>query len=126
MKAFCDRTPVEQRTADLLSSWRSLVNNLLDGLCVEATCFPRVSIGTTVREMHICDFPSTVIRSRYKTTKRVSNRMSITTSATFVFFLSRTQVVHVLSLRKQTQHMQTNVDYVTHTNLLSMRSAVLS
>jgi hypothetical protein len=49
------------------------------GFCVEATHFQRISIGMAIHEMHVCQFPSRVIRFRYKTTKWISDRMNIAT-----------------------------------------------
>lgn len=55
---------------------------------VKATCFQRISEGTTVHEMHVCHYPNRVIRLYYETTKRVVNQMSITTSTIIEFSLA--------------------------------------
>jgi hypothetical protein len=46
---------------------------IVDNVLIEATCFLRISIGTAIREMHICHLLSRVIRFHYNTTKWISN-----------------------------------------------------
>jgi hypothetical protein len=55
---------------------------------IKATCSQRISVGTTVHEMHVCHFPSRVIRLYYVTTKRIAKQMSITTSTITEFSLA--------------------------------------
>jgi hypothetical protein len=64
---------------------------IVDNFLFEGTCFLRISNGPAIHEMHVCHFPSRVIRFHYKTTKWISNWMSITTPTITTFSL----VVHM-------------------------------
>jgi hypothetical protein len=96
------------------------------GFGVEVMFFPRISIGTAIHGMYICHFPSRGIRFRYKTTKRISNQMSITTPTIYhcFFFISTLVLLGLLSLsrHKQGEGKQT---HTTHFDLL-MHTAMLS